>query len=40
MNEHKRTLIAYRFSRAREALDEACMMWKAEHYNQCASRLY
>jgi len=40
MNEHKRTLIAYRFSRAREALEEARIMLKAEHYNQCASRLY
>ena len=40
MKKGNEDYINYRVARAHEALDEAEMLWKAEHYNTSVSRLY
>jgi uncharacterized protein (UPF0332 family) len=40
VNDHKKTLIAYRLQRARETLEEARLLLDAGHVNACVNRLY
>lgn len=40
MNDHKKTLIAYRLQRAHETLEEARLLLDAGHVNACVNRLY
>lgn len=40
MTDEEKTLIAYRMERAREAIDEAKMLFDAGHVNSYVSRLY
>jgi uncharacterized protein (UPF0332 family) len=40
VNDHKKTLIAYRLQRARETLEEARLLLDAGHVNTCVNRLY
>ena len=40
MTEEERALVAYRIERAREAIDEAKMLFDAGHLNSYVSRLY
>jgi len=40
MTEEERALVAYRMERAREAIDEAKMLFDAGHLNSYVNRLY
>jgi hypothetical protein len=40
MTDEEKTLIAYRMERAHEAIDEAKMLFEAEHINLYVNRLY
>jgi uncharacterized protein (UPF0332 family) len=40
MSTERNTLVRYRLTRAREALDEAEIMARAGHWNTCVNRLY
>jgi len=40
MNSSLDDLIRYRLSRARETLEEACILADASHWNACVNRLY
>ena len=40
MTEEEQALIAYRMERAREAIDEATMLFEASHINLYVNRLY
>jgi len=40
MTEEEKALVTYRMERAREAIDEAKMLFEAEHINLYVNRLY
>jgi len=40
MTEEEKTLIAYRMKRARDAIEEAKMLFDAGHFNAYVNRLY
>ena len=40
MTEDRQAYISYRLDRAREALDEATVLWNTAHYNAYVNRLY
>lgn len=40
MTEETRTLVRYRLSRAKEALEEAVLLLESDHTNTCVNRLY